>query len=311
MDNIKLISYNVDGLPESLDLNDLPWLLKPIAWLYKLIKGTTIITINDNVNKNENIEKIGEYLNTSNADIINVQEDFNYHDVLLNKLGNNYVCGKYLGGFDLSKIFSNTEWLTYFPLPRFKCDGLNIFAKKNIVSFNNEEIVSWDKSCGYFSHANDALTHKGFRFYQTTINGGITIDVYEIHMDANFYTEGTQKPPKDVNVRASQLRQLVDYIIKRNSSNPIIIFGDTNSYDKYAWDKENIKENLIVPINKTNNLIIFEPTPNSHQDCDKIFIVNNENGKNLIRVKDCYFDESMRGLSDHLPLICEIYFEKV
>lgn len=40
---IKILTYNVDGLPESLDLNNLPWILKPIAWIYKLIKGTTIV----------------------------------------------------------------------------------------------------------------------------------------------------------------------------------------------------------------------------------------------------------------------------
>ena len=38
---IKLATYNIDGLPEQLDLNDLPWLFKPIAWVYKMFKGTT------------------------------------------------------------------------------------------------------------------------------------------------------------------------------------------------------------------------------------------------------------------------------
>jgi hypothetical protein len=28
---LKLITYNIDGLPPSLDLNDLPCILKPIA----------------------------------------------------------------------------------------------------------------------------------------------------------------------------------------------------------------------------------------------------------------------------------------
>ena len=35
---MKIITYNVDGLPESLDLRDLPWIFKPIVWIYKLIK---------------------------------------------------------------------------------------------------------------------------------------------------------------------------------------------------------------------------------------------------------------------------------
>jgi hypothetical protein len=40
---MKIITYNIDGLPESLDLNDLPWIFKPIVWIYKLFKKTTII----------------------------------------------------------------------------------------------------------------------------------------------------------------------------------------------------------------------------------------------------------------------------
>jgi len=34
MKPIKLIDYNVDGLPDKLDLKDLPWFLKPIVWIY-------------------------------------------------------------------------------------------------------------------------------------------------------------------------------------------------------------------------------------------------------------------------------------
>lgn len=300
---IKLITYNIDGLPETLDLNDLPWIFKPLVWIYKLIKGTTIITINDNVNKKESIEKIADYLASSDTDIINVQEGFNYHDELISKMGNIYNCGTYLGGFNLSKIFSNTEWLTYFPLPRFKCDGLNIFAKKDKVSFSDETIVPWKKSCGYFRHANDALTHKGFRFYQVKVDNETLIDVYEIHMDANFYSDNTKEAPKDLKARKAQLKQLVEFIINKDSKNPMIIFGDTNCYDKYSWDKNNIEENLINPINNTDYLSIIEIHPSNHEDCDKIFLINNRQSKKEIKVKKCYFDKNMGGLSDHTPLI--------
>ena len=37
-------------MSETLDLNDLPWILKPITWIYKYIKKTTIVRINDNIN---------------------------------------------------------------------------------------------------------------------------------------------------------------------------------------------------------------------------------------------------------------------
>ena len=82
---VKIITYNIDGLPESLDLNDLPFILKPIAWIYKLIKKTTLVKINDNKNVCLNTQLISKYLSLNNPDIICVQEDFNYHKELVEK----------------------------------------------------------------------------------------------------------------------------------------------------------------------------------------------------------------------------------
>lgn len=303
---IKLITYNIDGLPSELDLNDLPWILKPIAWIYKLFKGTTIIPINDNGNKKEDIENISKYLSSSEADIIAVQEDFNYHDELMSSLIYNYTCGKYLGGFDLSKLFKNTEWLTYFPLPRFKCDGINIIAKRDGIGLNIEDIKRWKKCYGYFTHANDALTHKGFRYYTIAFDKKIDLDMYILHMDADFYNADTNPNVNgDIKARQSQLKQLVDYIKKSNTNNPIIIIGDTNSYDKYEWDKTNIQENLIDAINNINGLNIQEAIPTNHSDCDKLFYVNNDKSKYQLSLNECSFDTNIT-LSDHYPLIAKI-----
>ena len=76
---IKVITYNIDGLPDSIDLKTLPWYLKPIAWLYGLFKHTTILPINDNQNKAESMKEISRRLYQEDVDIIAVQEDFNYH----------------------------------------------------------------------------------------------------------------------------------------------------------------------------------------------------------------------------------------
>lgn len=294
--DIKIITYNVDGLPATLDLNDLPWVLKPIAWIYKLIKGTTIITVNDNQDIADKIKSISKYLSSSDSTFIGAQEDFNYHKELMYSLPE-YQDSTCTGGFDLSKILSNITW---FP-PRFKADGLNFIYKKDVVKVKKENIVSWNKSYGYFSHANDKLTHKGFRAY-TIIVENIDIDVYVVHMDADFYNpQSCPDISGDIDARKSQLEQLSEYIIAHNTGNPAIIMGDTNSIETYSWDRDNINNYLITPINSVPYLYIKEAVPSNTVSVDRIFYINNQSSPYVIDVKECYCDEVY--YSDHTPLI--------
>ena len=301
MRDLKLVTYNIDGLPEKIDLNDLPWIFKPIAWIYKLIKGTSIIFINDNYNKVECSKYISKCLAESNADIIAVQEDFYYHNELMSDL-QDYNCGK---TYDITKIFKNIKWLPY---PHFKIDGLNLLVKKNTIQINSEDIVPWKKSYGYFKHANDKVTTKGFRFYSITIDNIIDLDIYVLHMDADFYhPENCLDVSKDLKARKYQLNQLVNYINNKKSADPIIIMGDTNSYEKYSWDIDNINNDLITPINNIPELHIEEALPN--KDVDKIFYINNDLSPFKIEMVKCYYDMSFNDqlgkLSDHNPFIAE------
>ena len=308
---ITLVSFNIDGLPTTLDLNDLPWLLKPLAWIYKCFKGTTIIPINDNGFKRIDTERIGMYLSSIHPDVIGVQEDFNYHNELMARLDKeDYVCGKYLGGFELSQLFKKTEWLTYFPLPRFKCDGLNIIVDRNKIDIKAENNKMWKKSYGYFTHANDLLTHKGFRVYTLVVDNEIPLDVYIVHMDADFYNAVTcPDVTKDLEARESQLKQLVEYISSSNTNHPIIIMGDTNSYDKYEWDKANIQNNLISAVNSINGLTIQEAIPTNYSDCDKLFYVNNDKSEYKLSLEQCSYDTEIH-LSDHFPLLTKLNIER-
>lgn len=299
MKELKIITYNVDGLPERLDLKDLPWILKPISWIYKLIKKTTLINVNDNIDSSSKTKQISKYFSELNPDIIVVQEDFNYHSELMEYLPE-YKSGSYLGGFDLSKIFKSIKW---FPYPRFKSDGLNLMVKNGKIL--NERIIKWNKSYGYFSHANDKLTTKGFRYYDLLIDKGIRLNVYVIHMDADFYNSETcPNITKDLEARKHQFKQLVDQI-KNNylegDLSPTIIIGDTNSYNKYEWDVQNIQENLVQEINLIPHLFINECIPD-YNDCDRIFFINHSDNNFKLEVKNCYFDTDV-NLSDHKPLI--------
>lgn len=303
----KVITYNVDGLPETLDLNDLPWVFKPIVWLYKQWKGTTIVRINDNKFSPMNAKNISKYLESTGADIIGVQEDFEYNTELMECL-DKYNSSIYTGSFNLSKIFSSMTW---FPIPRFKADGLNVITKRDAVEVKNEEIISWRKSYGYFFHANDKLTHKGFRACKVAING-VDIDVYVLHMDADFYSHETcPDVSKDVKARESQLKQLVKYILERAHPNPIIIMGDTNSTDKYQWDVWNINEFLLKPINECPDLYIKEAIPTNGPDVDRVFYINNVTSPYELIPLECRYDSV--EYSDHKPLIAtfEVKYKSV
>lgn len=298
-EEIKVITYNVDGLPEFIDLSSLPWKLKPIAWIYKIFKGTTLVKVNDNRNGMLNATNISKYFCKSNADIIGVQEDFNYNHLLVKYL-RNYYEGTFSGEIDLSKIKDLVKW---FPIPRIKLDGLNIFIKNNIC-ICNEFIQKWNKSHGYFSHANDKLLTKGFRYYDLDLEYGDRINVYLIHMDADFYAIGCPNVTKDVEARKSQFEQLI-YNIKCNilsgNWNPTIIMGDTNSYNQYDWDQRNI-EYFLKELNNISGINAIECIPNNYKDCDRIFLLNFDYSDYKLNLKECYYDTEI-NFSDHYPLV--------
>lgn len=311
---LKLITYNIDGLPDTLDLSTLPWILRPIAWIYKLIKGTTIVRINDNTDPDIHMKHISKCLSNSNPDIISVQEDFNFHEELMGSLNEGYHDSVHTGKIELTHLFQDTEWITRFPLPRFKCDGLNVISKKNRIFLNAEYVVGWDASCGYFKHANDSLTHKGFRCCSYIIDSEVFLDVYNIHMDANYNADlKPGEPPIDLKARESQLKQLVEYIMARYGSginNPVIIMGDTNSSDDFSWDVDNINNNLIKPINEVSYLNIEEVIPTNFKDVDRMFIINNMKSRYSISGVDCFYDtsynEEIGSVSDHKPLVATL-----
>ena len=185
--------------------------------------------------------------------------------------------------------------LKLFPYPHFKADGLNLITKSRIMKLA-EKIIPWKKSNGYISHANDMLITKGFRFYSLMMVDGKQLNVYVVHMDADFYhPENCPDVKKDIAARKSQFKQIADHISIFPEDVPTLILGDTNSYNKYQWDTENLNYFLSL-------LHDFkEATPTNYSDCDRIFY----RGLNL---KSCYFDLSYHDkngikLSDHKPLL--------
>lgn len=145
-----------------------------------------------------------EFIVENGYDIVAVQEDFNYHNRLVDGLeGYNYMTN-HTGGVPGG-------------------DGMNIFTKS--MPIYNETRVAWNDACGVLANGADELTPKGFIYTVIDIGEGIYIDFYNLHADA-FSDEGS------IIAREKQYQQIVDFILERSAENdrPVIVTGDFNTY---------------------------------------------------------------------------------
>ena len=104
--------------------------------------------------------EVAEYLLQKDFDIVGFQENFNYYDILFPILEVNYQ-HDWCSGKISKDIFS---------IP-FVCDGINLIWRKGIAGGYTSS-ASWSEAYGFYNHENDALTRKGFRRYELTLEGG-------------------------------------------------------------------------------------------------------------------------------------------
>ena len=107
---------------------------------------------------------LGNLFNKSGCDIIAVQEDFTFHDMMVQ---------------DLSKTLY--PYWTYHTGGVPGGDGLNIFSKYKLY---NEERTTWRSLSGVIEGGADELTPKGFVYSVIDIGNGIYVDFYNLHADA-------------------------------------------------------------------------------------------------------------------------------
>ncbi|TDZ53831.1 Sphingomyelinase [Colletotrichum trifolii] len=171
--DISILAMNVAGLPELIQSNDVPG------------------------DKTVNAKTIGSLFKKYNYDIINVQEDFNYHASIYET--------------DTHPFRTATSGGVPFG------SGLNTLSNFDWVEF---ERVKWN-TCSNASGA-DCLTPKGYTFLRARLAEGVYVDVYNLHTDA-----GTE--PDDLTARNSNLHQVADAVTARSAGNAVLVFGDTNS----------------------------------------------------------------------------------
>lgn len=141
-------------------------------------------------------------------DIVNVQEDFNYHKELYDS-GNTH------------------EFRTSTSGPMGWGSGLNTLSRFPIEVPRRQ---SWG-AC----QVSDCLTPKGFDFLEVVLPDNVLIHVYNLHAQA----EDSSKAKK---ARLENFKQLAKYIEDHSSDHAVLIYGDFNS--KYNTDPEALAELL-------------------------------------------------------------------
>jgi endonuclease/exonuclease/phosphatase family metal-dependent hydrolase len=238
----------------------------------------------------DNTPELGKRL--SDFDIVNVQEDFNYHALLYandNHPHRTPTSGGVPFGSGLNTL-SNFPFTTVGALDRTKWKKCN----------NNE--------------GSDCMTPKGFTYVQVALADGVFLDVYNLHTDA-----GTKDG--DLAARKSNLDQLAEYILANSKDQAVVVFGDTNT--RYTRTGDTIRDfgtrtdlvdawvadarNGTAPEAGADALVCdLEKTTNDCEVVDKIFF----RGNNLLQLELDNFNTELtkfvgpagKQLSDHVPL---------
>ncbi len=171
-----VLTYNVAGLPEGFNADQHPtrhmWQISPL--------------LND-------------------YDVVNVQEDFNYHHLLIKD--------------------EHHPYRSNFMAPVPFGDGLNMFSNYPFTGFKR---TKWNSCLG-----TDCLTPKGFTFCTLELSAGVYVDLYNVHCNAGSDTA-------DLIARRSNILQLCAYIKTHSKTNAVIIMGDTNC--RYTRLGDNMEE---------------------------------------------------------------------
>ena len=144
-------------------------------------------------------KKIPPILNALEADLIAVQEDFNFHSIHKKNIDLPYKT-LHAGGIPFG-------------------DGLNFFSRYPLYNVYRE---AWEQAYGVLDSSADELTPKGFLCASMEIADGVYIDVYDLHADADD-GEG------DIAARIAEFQQLLRFVDTYSKDHAVIITGDTNT----------------------------------------------------------------------------------
>lgn len=201
----KVLTYNIAGLPKALAGNDLGY---------------------------HNTPEIGQLINE--YDIVGVQEDFSYHDVLLENARFPYY-SNWSGDVPIGDIL-DLDWKNLIDFNGDIGEGLNVFSN---FPMQESKRYSWRSTYGWTPDTGaDKYIPKGFTYNKVEVAPDVYIDVYNLHGDAGF-DDGSCA------ARGDNMKELGEYIKKNSIGNAVIVMGDTNAYHHRKSD--GIRENLLAP----------------------------------------------------------------
>ncbi|GAB2859411.1 jacalin-like lectin [Streptomyces deserti] len=149
-----------------------------------------------------NTPLIGQRL--SPYDLVNVQEDFNYHASLYAHDTHPHRTPT-SGGAGIG-------------------DGLNTLSD---VPFEDFQRVRWNACTG-----TNCLTPKGFSLARVRLAEGVFVDLYNVHTNADADDAALA-------ARRANIQQLSDFIRAHSAGNAVIVMGDTNT--RYTRTGDNIR----------------------------------------------------------------------
>jgi endonuclease/exonuclease/phosphatase family metal-dependent hydrolase len=253
---LSVLSYNVAGLPDGLSSGDPK-------------KNTKLIS-----------PRLAPF------DVINVQEDFNYHADLYASDNHAYRTPT-SGGVPFGSGLNTLSHLPYSDLDRTK----------------------WSKCNG-----TDCLTPKGFSYSRIRLADGVHVDLYNLHPNAGTETA-------DLASRRANISQLSAFIATRSVGNAVIVMGDTNT--RYTRGEDNIRE-LVTANGLTDTWVQLErggqapaagapalvcdpaAVTDSCEVVDKILYRGNKlisfTAKDFRNENAAFQDAEGKPLSDHYPI---------
>jgi hypothetical protein len=254
---ISALTYNVAGLPEGINGDQFP---------------------------TRHMHLISPLLNAYS--IVNVQEDFAYHDRLYKDIQLPYK--------------SVYEAKTTFG------DGLNTVSAIPFLDFKR---IKWNHCNG-----TDCLTPKGFSYCRLRFNNEVFVDLYNVHCNAG-------SDSADIIARRNNITQLCNYIDANSAGYAIILMGDFNC--RYTRSGDNIREvdnrglkNVWVELLRggtlplQNDVSLMDCAPNAtNATCEVVDKIYYRSSSKITLTPTSYtldsplfYDKDTMPLSDHRPM---------